>query len=94
MQRSISLTSPLGGVDSKTERYTLELLEELRDSGKTIIVVTHDLQSLQRYFDQVLLINRKKIAFGQPSDVLTERNLKHAYGGHMHIQSISNAQGE
>lgn len=79
------LDEPFGGIDSATEQVTLKLLTELRDEGKTIIVVTHDLHSLKEYFDTILLINTQKIAYGSPDEVLTEENMRNAYGGLMHM---------
>ncbi len=79
------LDEPFGGVDSKTEQVTLDLLKELKDNNKTIIVVTHELDTLKAYFDYIMLINTQKIAFGTPSEVLTAENMQAAYGGLMHM---------
>ena len=79
------LDEPFGGIDAKTERLTLDLLQNLRNEGKTIVVVTHDLQSLKEYFDCVLLINTQCVAYGSPEEVLSNNNLKAAYGGTMHM---------
>lgn len=79
------MDEPFGGVDAKSEKMTLDLLEEFREQGKTIIVVTHDLQSLKEYFDNVILINTQLIASGKTEQVLSEENLVLAYGGHMHM---------
>lgn len=79
------LDEPFGGVDARTEEITLNLLRELRNDGKTIIVVTHDLQSLKQYFDRAILINTQKIAEGTPEEILQSGYLKDAYGGLMHM---------
>ncbi|MCY3410609.1 MAG: metal ABC transporter ATP-binding protein [Candidatus Heimdallarchaeota archaeon] len=79
------LDEPFGGVDTITEETTLNLLRELKSNNKTILVVTHDLHSLKEYFDKVLLLNTQKVAFGNTDDILTEDNLKQAYGGLMHM---------
>ncbi len=79
------LDEPFGGVDAKTEQMTLELLQEEKKRGRTILVVTHDLHSLKKYFDMVLLLKTKLIASGQPDEVMTPENLTEAYGGMMHM---------
>ena len=79
------LDEPFGGVDITTEHLTLELFKELRDQGKTIIVVTHDLQTLKQFFDYAILINKRIIAHGHPSHVLVPEHLQVTYGGHLHV---------
>jgi manganese/zinc/iron transport system ATP- binding protein len=75
------MDEPFAGVDATTERAIIELLRELRASGKTVIVVHHDLHTLKEYFDWVMLLNVRSIASGPVSQVFTEENLRKAYGG-------------
>ncbi len=79
------LDEPFGGIDAKTEEVILELLKELRDQGKSIVVVTHDLASLKNHFDYAWLLNIHTVAFGEPDEVLTRDNLLHCYGGTIHL---------
>jgi manganese/zinc/iron transport system ATP- binding protein len=81
------LDEPFGGIDSKTEKETLNLLKALKDEGKTLLVVTHDLDNLTHHFDNVMLLNIEKIAFGPPDRVLTHDCLEATYGGHLHMKS-------
>ena len=64
-----------------TERVIISLLRELRDEGKTVIVVHHDLQTVTQYFDWMLILNVRVIAQGPVRDVYTPDNLRSAYGG-------------
>jgi manganese/zinc/iron transport system ATP- binding protein len=75
------MDEPFAGVDATTERAIIDLLRELRAAGKTVIVVHHDLQTLEEYFDWVMLLNVRRIASGPVDEVLTEENLRKAYGG-------------
>jgi manganese/zinc/iron transport system ATP- binding protein len=75
------MDEPFAGVDATTERAIIDLLRELRASGKTVIVVHHDLQTLEEYFDWVMLLNVRRIASGPVDEVLSEENLRKAYGG-------------
>jgi manganese/zinc/iron transport system ATP- binding protein len=75
------MDEPFQGVDATTERAIVALLQELRRSGKTVVVVHHDLQTVPEYFDWVTLLNVRRIASGPVGEVFTERNLKLAYGG-------------
>lgn len=73
------MDEPFQGVDAKTERAVIDILKELRKNGKTVIVVHHDLQTVEEYFDWVTLLNIQVIASGPISDVFTEENLKKTY---------------
>ena len=75
------MDEPFQGVDAKTERAIVTLLQTLRGEGKTVVVVHHDLQSVPEYFDWVMLLNVRRIAAGPVTDVFTEENLRVTYGG-------------
>ncbi|XKE44540.1 metal ABC transporter ATP-binding protein [Halomonas organivorans] len=75
------LDEPMAGVDATTERAIVDILRHLRDDGKTLIVVHHDLQTVRSYFDWLLILNVRVIAQGPVSEVYTADNLKRAYGG-------------
>ena len=72
------MDEPFKGVDIQTEKAIVQLLKELRESGKTVVVVHHDLQTVKEYFDWVTLINIKVIASGPVEEVFHESNLKKA----------------
>ena len=75
------LDEPMAGVDATTERQIIDLLRRLRDEGRTVIVVHHDLQTVQRYFDWLAFLNVRVIAAGALESVYTANNLRRAYGG-------------
>ena len=75
------MDEPFAGVDATTERAIIDLLRGLRSAGKTVIVVHHDLQTLEEYFDWATLLNVRRIASGPVQEVFTEENLRKAYGG-------------
>lgn len=75
------MDEPFVGVDAATEHVIIELLRGLRDEGKTVLVVNHDLSAVRNYFDDLLLLNKAVIAFGPTRDVFTTANLQTTYGG-------------
>ena len=75
------LDEPMAGVDATTERVIVDILRGLRDEGKTIVVVHHDLQTVTTYFDWMLILNVRSVAQGPVSEVYTAANLRAAYGG-------------
>jgi manganese/zinc/iron transport system ATP- binding protein len=75
------MDEPFQGVDATTERAIIALLRALRRRGKTVLVVHHDLQTVPEYFDQVMLLNVRRIASGPVDDVFTDDNLRLTYGG-------------
>lgn len=75
------MDEPFQGVDATTERAIVSLLQDLRASGKTVVVVHHDLQTVSEYFDWTALLNVRLIASGPVGEVFTEENLRITYGG-------------
>lgn len=73
------MDEPFQGVDAKTEKAVIEILKELRQNGKTVIVVHHDLQTVKEYFDWVTLLNTRVIECGPVNEVFNEENLKKTY---------------
>ncbi|NBV41178.1 metal ABC transporter ATP-binding protein [bacterium] len=82
------LDEPFAGVDAATESAIVAVLKSLKDQGKTLIVVHHDLQTLKEYFDWILMLNVHLVGCGPIDDVLTEANLKAAYGGRTAFLSL------
>ncbi len=77
------MDEPFTGVDVSTQETTLRLLSDLKSAGVTVLVSTHDLNMAASEFNQVLLLNRKMIAFGSPQEVFTSQNLKAAFSGQL-----------
>ncbi|KZE45543.1 metal ABC transporter ATP-binding protein [Rossellomorea marisflavi] len=75
------MDEPFAGVDAATEKSIIALLTELKDQGKTVLVVHHDLQTVTDYFDWTLLLNRRVIGCGPTEQVFTMENLRSTYGG-------------
>lgn len=75
----ILMDEPFVGVDVKTEQRIIEILKQLASEGKTILVVHHDLDSVQAYFDRVILINHKLMAYGDTDKVFTKENISATY---------------
>ena len=70
---------PFVGVDRKTENIIFEIFHELKEQGKIVMVVSHDLgESIKNYSD-ILLLNKKISAFGRREKVLNQRNLDITY---------------
>ena len=87
------LDEPFQGVDAPTERTISEVLDSLAETGKTILVVHHDLQTVPQYFDQVLLLNVRAIAAGPVAEVFTEANLRMTFGGRVGVLARGGAAG-
>jgi len=77
------LDEPMAGVDAVTEAAIVTLLKTQRDAGRTVVVVHHDLQTVSKYFDWLVMLNQRIIAQGPVKDVYTEANLRAAYGGQL-----------
>ena len=65
------LDEPFAGVDAATERAIIAVLKDLRDEGRTVITVHHDLSTVRDYFDRALLMNVRRVAEGSVEDAFT-----------------------
>ncbi|MFT6792237.1 MAG: manganese/zinc/iron transport system ATP- binding protein [Rubritalea sp.] len=81
------MDEPFVGVDAATEAAIVTLLRELKERGKTVIVVHHDLTSAKEYFDSLILLNMRLIAYGPTEEVFTSDILQKTYGGRLTILS-------
>lgn len=79
----IFMDEPFAGVDASTEKVIIELLQDLRNKGCTVMVVHHDLNTIQEYFDNIILLNMRIIATGATESTFTEDNLRKTYGGRL-----------
>jgi manganese/zinc/iron transport system ATP- binding protein len=77
------MDEPFVGVDAATEKAIISLLNELKAQGKTVLVVHHDLHTVQEYFDWILLLNMRVIEHGPTNEVFTVENLQKTYGGRL-----------
>ncbi len=79
------LDEPFVGVDKKSEATIITILQELRSSGKTILVVHHDLHTVRAYFDWVMLLNIELVASGPLEQAYTKEHIAQAYETHHDI---------
>lgn len=79
------MDEPFAAVDAATEEAIVALLKELNQAGKTCLVVHHDLASVTRYFDWLVLLNMRVVASGPTEEVFTQENLQKTYGGKLSL---------
>lgn len=74
------MDEPFTGVDMATEQSMIQLLRDLRDAGKTLLLVHHDLNTVSEYFDWIIMLNTSLIACGPVDTVYTPLSLTDTYG--------------
>ncbi|MDR5659595.1 metal ABC transporter ATP-binding protein [Serpentinicella sp. ANB-PHB4] len=79
------LDEPFSGIDMASEEIIIKLLKKLRDQGKTIFVVHHDLSKVEEYFDSLLLLNKQLISYGKSTEVFNVKALQEAYQGNLTV---------
>ena len=70
---------PFNNVDRQTESIIFNIFTELKAQSKTLLVISHDLSETLENYDQLLLLNKKIIAYGSIEEVLTNENINKAY---------------
>ena len=81
------MDEPFVGVDAATEKAIIQLLTELKEKGKTVLVVHHDLSTVKEYFDWTMLLNKKVMKIGPTEEVFIPEYLQETYGGRLAILS-------
>ncbi len=81
------MDEPFAGVDAATEKAIVALLKDMVSKNKTVIVVHHDLQSVRKYFDWLLMLNTRLVANGPVDQVFTNEFLEETYGGKLTLLS-------
>lgn len=79
------LDEPTSGIDLRTRRQVLDLVNELRSDGYTIVLTTHDLNWVASHLPRIICLNGTIIADGTPDDVLTPRVVRRTYGADMDV---------
>lgn len=79
------LDEPFVGVDITTEEKIIQILQQLTAAGKTLLVVHHDLSKVKAYFDKVILLNQRIVAYGDTETTFTEKNIAKTYSGQLTI---------
>ena len=77
------LDEPMAGLDATAQHQLLDLLDELRAKGATVVLSTHDLSCVSSRCDKAACLNRRLIAYGKPSEVLNEQVLGDTFGTHL-----------
>ncbi|MDQ0257298.1 ABC-type Mn2+/Zn2+ transport system ATPase subunit [Evansella vedderi] len=86
------LDEPFSGIDVTSEKIIIDILRGLRDQGKTLFVVHHDLSKVESYFDSLILLNKRLISCGNSEEVLGVDQIEQAYEGSAVILSGENGK--
>ena len=73
---------PTAGIDIGGEETIYNLLKKLKDErGFTVLLISHDLNIVYKYANNVICVNREMVCYGEPSIVLDPTALVKLYGG-------------
>lgn len=79
--RALVLDEPTASLDIRHEMAILELLRASADSGMTVVLITHGLDTAAQFADRMLLLSHGSVAAeGTPSEVVRESVLTEVYG--------------
>lgn len=79
------MDEPFVGIDIHSEEIIINILKELRDQGKTLFVIHHDLTKVEDYFDELILVNKELVAAGAVSDVFTPELMERTFNAPLTI---------
>ena len=73
------LDEPFKGVDAATEKVIVEMLREIREQGGTVVVVHHDLNTVKKHFDSVIMINKTLVCWGDTESCFNEKTVSKTF---------------
>ncbi len=74
------LDEPVAGVNPNLVAQILKLMGQLRDQGKLIVFIEHDIQAVRQIADWVMVMDAGKIIIqGSPADILSRRSIMEVY---------------
>jgi ABC-type Mn2+/Zn2+ transport system ATPase subunit len=79
------LDEPFNGIDTTTQTVIFDLLCQQRQQGRTVLLSTHDLHSVEQNCDQLVALNRRVIAFGTVEQVFTAPVLQSTFGANLAV---------
>ena len=85
------LDEPFAGVDAATEHAILDVLERTKASGRTLVVVHHDLTTAAEYFDTIMLLKQRLFAYGTPEQVMHPELLSQGDEGKLRVFATMDA---
>lgn len=74
------MDEPFSGIDIATEAVIMNTLHQLKAKGKTVFIVHHDLNTVESYFDWVIMLNMRLVACGSVVEVFNPDTLNKTYG--------------
>lgn len=74
------MDEPFAGIDIASETVIMGLLHQLKAKGKTFFVVHHDLNTVDSYFDWIIMLNMRLISCGATAEAFNPSTLNSAYG--------------
>lgn len=76
------LDEPFAGLFPETKRTMLNLIRNLKERGKTILFIEHDMNSVMGVAEKAIVLNYgKKIAEGKPEEVINNEEILSVYLG-------------
>jgi len=79
------MDEPFAGVDITTEEKIVSIMHNLSKKGKTFLLVHHDLSTIEQYFDKVIMINQRLIAYGDVKSVFNQKNMSECFGAQLSV---------
>ncbi|MFO7312240.1 MAG: ABC transporter ATP-binding protein [Bacillota bacterium] len=79
----ILLDEPATGLDAPAQHELLDVVDDLKRDGRTVIATTHDLNCLTDHFDTVLCLRGEVVCQGPPEEALKPEHLLAVFGKHV-----------
>ena len=76
----IAMDEPTANLDPKSRAELIEILKMLKSEGKTLIIITHDVNAIPELADRVIVLHKTVIADGTTREVFADSGMLVAAG--------------
>lgn len=73
------LDEPFVGIDFSSEKLIMTKIENLKQQGKLILIIHHDLSKAKQYFDRIILLNQTLRYFGDSEEAMSVTRLNETF---------------
>lgn len=80
-KKMLLLDEPVAGLDPLITQELYRIIKQINDTGITIVMVSHDIESAVKYASHILHLQNKPLFFGKTSDYINSEEGKNFLGG-------------
>jgi cobalt/nickel transport system ATP-binding protein len=71
----LAMDEPTANLDPKSKRELIEILRRFKEKGKTLLIITHDVNAIPELAERVIVLNKTVVADGPTRDIFSDTEM-------------------